>query len=115
MQHILGVDDPETLRALQEVFDVTWSEINSTPDNTPTGDRAGDGSGNRRNDLAQMIILAHQSGLRPEEIRTAILGEITASRIKYGGKSDTAFMSRTKVALTNRGQGDGKVDEDIDR
>jgi hypothetical protein len=54
-----------------------------------------------------MIILADESGLTPEEIMAAILGEITASRVKYGGKSDTTLMSRAKDALTKKGRGDG--------
>jgi hypothetical protein len=68
-----SIHDPVVLRGLQEIFDLAWNAINSTPDAPITGENAD----KRRHDLAEMIILAHKSGLQPEEIKAAILGEIT--------------------------------------
>jgi hypothetical protein len=58
---------PDLIRALQAIFDHTWQEISATRSSPETADA-------RRNDLAQMIILAHKSGLQPDEIKQALLG-----------------------------------------
>ena len=70
-----SVYDPETLRALQDIFDSTWAELNAAAEPVLTGEQAE----NRRVDLVQMILLAHKSGLSPEEIKAAILGDGAAS------------------------------------
>ena len=63
---------PEVLSALQAVFDDAWQEISALPDRAATAKDAEA----RRTDLAQMIILAHRSGIPPEQIREAVLGRI---------------------------------------
>jgi hypothetical protein len=64
--------EPEILRILQAVFDEIWQEISALPGRAVT-EKDADG---RRTDLAQMIILAHRSGLPPERIKNAVLGRI---------------------------------------
>lgn len=64
--------DPEVLAKLQAVFDEVWQEINALPGRAVTEKDADE----RRTDLAQMIILAHRSGLPPERIKDAVLGRI---------------------------------------
>jgi hypothetical protein len=59
---------PEVLSALQSVFDEAWQEIQ--PAFALTAREAEE----RRTDLAQMIILAHRSGMPPQRIRDAVLG-----------------------------------------
>jgi hypothetical protein len=49
---------------LREIFDLAWQEMV-----VATGDAE-----QRQNDLAQMILLAHRSGVSPEQIRAALLG-----------------------------------------
>jgi hypothetical protein len=75
--------DPKVLGALQEIFDVAWQKINSTPGHSLGGDNAEQ----RRIDLAQMIILAHKSGLQPEEIKASILGQAPYSTPQPGDSS----------------------------
>jgi hypothetical protein len=48
---------------LREIFDLALQEMT-----VAKGDAE-----RRRNDLAQMILLAHRSGLLPEQIRAALL------------------------------------------
>lgn len=72
---------PELIGVLQEIFDLAWQEINAIPD-YPISDGHAD---KRRNDLAEMIILAHRSGLRPEEIKKAVLGDIAHKRSNGNG------------------------------
>ena len=64
--------EPESLAALQAIFDEAWQEINALPGRAVTAKDADE----RRTDLAQMIILAHRSGLPPERIKDAVLGRI---------------------------------------
>jgi hypothetical protein len=63
--------DPESLAVLQSIFDDIWQEISAVP-----GGRAvtANDADERRTDLAQMIILAHKSGVPPERIKAAVLG-----------------------------------------
>ena len=63
---------PEVLSALQAVFDEAWQEISVQPAFALTDKEAEE----RRTDLAQMIILAHRSGMPPERIKDAVLGRI---------------------------------------
>jgi hypothetical protein len=63
---------PEVLSALQAIFDEAWQEINVQPAHAVTANEADA----RRTDLAQMIILAHRSGMPPERIKDAVLGRI---------------------------------------
>jgi hypothetical protein len=53
------------VKVLQEVFDEVWQEIEPKSE--------GHNDDERRSELARRIILAHQSGLKPHEIKTAIL------------------------------------------
>jgi hypothetical protein len=62
--------EPQVLTALQAVFDDAWAEINAT--RAVTAKEAD----KRRTDLAQMIILAHRSGMPPERIKETVLGRI---------------------------------------
>jgi hypothetical protein len=62
--------EPELLAALQAIFDETWQEINTLPGHAVTVKDADE----RRTDLAQMIMLAHKSGVPPERIKAAVLG-----------------------------------------
>jgi hypothetical protein len=55
----------ELVRVLQEVFDDVWQEIEPK---VSRGD-----ADIKRGELARQIILAHRSGLKPEEIRAAVL------------------------------------------
>jgi hypothetical protein len=86
--------EPELAGALQDVFEAAWREINLAY-YPPLSDGNAQA---RRSDLARMIILAHQSGLQPDEIKRAILGDIARSRGKGDGKIDGP-------ALQNRGDG----------
>jgi hypothetical protein len=69
--------NPDLIRALQAVFDDAWQEISATHCALEHADAT-------RNDLAQMIILAHKCGLEPDEIKLAILGKAArvGSRLK---------------------------------
>jgi hypothetical protein len=64
--------DPEVLSALQAIFDEAWKEINGQP----TCDLTTKEANERRTDLAQMLILAHRSGMSPARIKNAVLGRI---------------------------------------
>ena len=64
--------DPESLATLQAIFDDVWQEISALPGRAVTANDADE----RRTDLAQMIILAHRSGMPPERIKDAVLGRI---------------------------------------
>jgi hypothetical protein len=64
--------EPEVMAVLQAVFDEVWQEINALPGQAATAQAAEE----RRNDLAQMIILAHRSGIPPERIKDAVLGRV---------------------------------------
>jgi hypothetical protein len=64
--------EPEVLAALQAVFDAAWQEINAMPGRAVTAKDADE----RRADLAEMIMLAHKSGVPPERIKDAVLGRI---------------------------------------
>ena len=48
---------------LREIFELAWQEMAAA-----NGDAE-----QRRNDLAQMILLAHRSGVTPEQIRASVL------------------------------------------
>src|SRR4051812_25334656 len=67
--------DPESLATLQAIFDGLWQEINALPGRAVTEKDAEE----RRTDLAQMIILAHRSGLSPERIKDTVLGRTIPS------------------------------------
>jgi hypothetical protein len=71
-----GIDEPELTGALKDIFDLAWQQIHSARDYPATGDNAD----KRRDDLAQMIILAYRSGLQPEEIKAALLGNLNSKR-----------------------------------
>ena len=62
--------EPESLAVLQAIFDEVWQEISALPGRAVTAKDADE----RRCDLAQMIILAHRSGVPPERIKAAVLG-----------------------------------------
>ena len=62
--------EPELLTALQTIFDEVWKETNLLPGRAATARDAAE----RRTDLAQMIFLAHKSGIPPERIKDAVLG-----------------------------------------
>ena len=62
--------EPDLLAALQAIFDEAWQEISAMPG------AVGDDEDERRTDLAQMIILAHKSGMPLERIKDAVLGRI---------------------------------------
>ena len=64
---------PESLGELQAVFDEAWDEISALPGRAVTATEADE----RRTDLAQMIILAHRSGIPPEKIKNIVLGRKT--------------------------------------
>jgi hypothetical protein len=64
---------PEVLSTLQAVFDEAWQEINVQLACAPKE------AEEWRTDLAQMIILAHRSGIPPERIKDAVLGRIISS------------------------------------
>jgi hypothetical protein len=64
--------EPELLGNLQAIFDEAWQEINALPGRAVTEEDADA----RRTDLAEMIILAHKSGLPLERIKVAVLGRI---------------------------------------
>jgi hypothetical protein len=66
---------PEVLSALQVIFDEAWQEIKAQPACAV----AANDDDQRRTDLAQMIILAHRSGLSRERIKDAVLGHIIPS------------------------------------
>ena len=55
----------ELVRTLQEIFDQIWQEIEPKVDGRDTDEQ--------RSELARQIIKAHKSGLKPEEIKAAIL------------------------------------------
>ena len=64
--------EPEVVAVLQTVFDETWQELNALPGRAATAQD----TDVRRTDLAQMIILAHKSGIPTERIKDAVLGRI---------------------------------------
>jgi hypothetical protein len=64
--------EPELLGILQAIFDETWQEICAVPGFAAVVHDADE----QRTDLAQMIILAHRSGIPPERIKDAVLGRI---------------------------------------
>jgi hypothetical protein len=55
----------QLLKLLQEIFDEVWQETEPN-----TEDHNAD---ERRSELARLIILAHRKGLKPDEIKAAIL------------------------------------------
>ena len=59
--------DPDLLGQLQAIFDQAWQEIGNN------GHSSGKDVERTRTDLAQMIILAHRSGLSPPAIKRAIM------------------------------------------
>ena len=69
--------EAESLAALQRTFDEVWHEINALPGRAATAKEADE----RRTDLAQMIILAHRSGIPPERIKDAVLGRKIPGRV----------------------------------
>jgi hypothetical protein len=75
-----GVLDSEMLKALQEVFDYAWKELVSWPDGLSLGETLE----MRRNELAAMIMLAHRSGLNPDEIVDAIRGGDSNNTDEHG-------------------------------
>jgi hypothetical protein len=64
--------DPELLRTLQAIFDEAWQEICALPGRAAPAEDAD----TQRSDLAEMIILAHRSGLPLERIKEVVLGRI---------------------------------------
>ena len=64
--------EPELLGILQAIFDETWQEICAVPGFAALAHDADE----QRTDLAQMIILAHRSGIPPEHIKDAVMGRI---------------------------------------
>ena len=63
--------EPELLRTFQQIFEEVWQEVEP---------RTVNGNGDeQRSELARLIVLAHRRGLNPQEIKTAVLAEITAS------------------------------------
>jgi hypothetical protein len=64
--------EPELLGILQAIFDEAWQEICALPGRAVIAEDAE----TRRSDLAEMIILAHRSGLPLERIKDAVLGRI---------------------------------------
>ena len=62
--------EPESLAALQAIFDEAWQEISALPS------VVGDDEEERRTDVAQIIILAHKSGMPLERIKVAVLGRV---------------------------------------
>jgi hypothetical protein len=70
------VYEPRLLAALQEIYDVAWQEIQAFPNVLV----AAENKDKRQAELAQMIILAHRSGMPPEETKTALLTEISSFR-----------------------------------
>jgi hypothetical protein len=90
---VLEFYEPELVGVLQEVFDRAWKEINATlsqPGSVKSAEQ-------RRNDLAQMILLAHRSGMQPDQISRA-LRAITSSR----NKGDlNGLMSRARSILAD--------------
>jgi hypothetical protein len=63
-------EQPELVKLLQEVFDDIWQELEPKIDERDADEQ--------RSELARQIIKAHKSGLKPEEIKAAILKERTA-------------------------------------
>jgi hypothetical protein len=67
--------DPKSLGELQEIFDCVWREMTSILSYSVLKEH----DDQRRKDLAQMIILAHRSGLGIEDIKDALLGELPSA------------------------------------
>ena len=61
-----GSSELELLGELQKIFDQAWQEI------AASGHSSDQEAERTRADLAQMIMLAHRSGLAPEAIRLAV-------------------------------------------
>jgi hypothetical protein len=61
-------NDPTWLGALQQVFDEAWQQLEANP-TVPASDPE-----QQRTNLAEMIILAYQRGLQPDQIKAALLG-----------------------------------------
>jgi hypothetical protein len=76
--------EPQLLAALQKVFDEAWREINPLPGRAATARDAAE----RRTDLAQMIFLAHKSGIPPERIKDAVLGRQIPGPSKSASRRD---------------------------
>lgn len=72
---------PEIIRVLQEVFDAAWTEMAARE-----GSVSSEEADKRRSDLAQMILLEHRSGLSPEEIKAAVLGQINSAEDSVANK-----------------------------
>ena len=87
---------PELLAVLQEIFDQVWQELNSTGYAT---DRYAD---QRRNDLAQMIILAHRSGLQPDEIKAAVLRDMVGR--EYAAAEHSRYIPQQRKGNAKTGQ-----------
>jgi hypothetical protein len=65
-------EQPELVRVLQEVFDEIWLKVEPKVDERDADER--------RSELAREIIMAHKKGLKPEEIKTAMLEKLPAGR-----------------------------------
>jgi hypothetical protein len=87
--------EPELVGALQEVFDRAWKEINANSSRSGSVKAAVQ----RRNDLAQMILLAHRSGMQPEQISTALRAMTSSRNKRHAGLS--ALMSRARSILVD--------------
>jgi len=64
--------EPESLAMLQGIFDEAWRQINALPARVAAAGEFEE----RRTDLAQMIMLAHRSGVAPDRIKDTVLGRI---------------------------------------
>jgi hypothetical protein len=69
--------EPEILGTLQRVFDQIWQEIE--PNLDPSDAEL------KRTEVARMIVLAHRSGVKLEDIRTTVL---SSPLLERSGSSD---------------------------
>ena len=68
----MGEQPVLSFRVLQEVFDDIWQELEPKVDERDTN--------KQRSELARHIITAYQRGLKPAEIKVAILKERIAPK-----------------------------------
>jgi hypothetical protein len=68
----MGEQPVVSFRVLQEVFDDIWQELEPRIDERDTD--------KQRSKLARHVIMAYQKGLKPEEIKAAILKERIAPK-----------------------------------
>jgi hypothetical protein len=87
--------DPESLAALQTIFDESWQAMNALPGRAVTGREAEE----QRTDLAQMIIMAHNSGMAPERIKAAVLRRCATSALE-GAEHSPAGQTHKKAGFS---------------